>query len=148
MSESEKSVVVKKRGQPYTAAEKRRIKELYIANLLKNGGLKTAARKAAGTVDFNTLENWKRHDPKFAEAEAEAVEQGCEALGDFIESKLMERVKNDDTTAIIFALKTKYKSRGYTERSEVAAEVSARGLEIVVQDSETAENLRRIKEGL
>lgn len=146
MSESEKSIILKKRGQPYTAAEKKRIKELYIANLLKNGGLKTAARKASGTVDFYTLEKWKQQDSKFARAEAEAIEQGCEAAGDFVESKLMEQVRNNDTTAIIFALKTKYKSRGYTEKTEIAAEVASRGFEVVVRDSETAENLKKIQE--
>ena len=48
----------------------------------------------------------------------EAVEELKEATGDFVESKLLKRINNDDTTGIIFYCKTKLKSRGYIERNE------------------------------
>ena len=37
---------------------------------------------------------------------------------DFVESKLMKAIDDGNLTAIIFFLKTRGKSRGYSERSE------------------------------
>ena len=42
-----------------------------------------------------------------------------EKLNDLTEMKLIENIKNGDTTAIIFRLKTRAKSRGYVERHDV-----------------------------
>jgi len=61
--------------------------------------------------------NWIQNDPKFAQAIKEVEPQ--EVFLDFIENKLVERINEGDTTAIIFALKTQGKKRGYVERQEV-----------------------------
>lgn len=141
-----KSNALKKRGQKYTAAERKRTKALYLEALVRSGGLKTQALKNAGSLTFDTVQQWKDRDPDFAAAEAIAIERGCEQFGDFVEAKLMDRISQGDTTAIIFALKTKYKKRGYIEKTEVAAEVTGKGFEIVVRDERTADELRRLKD--
>ena len=56
--------------------------------------------------------NWMDKDPEFAEA----VEEVNEANVDFVESALLQKINDGDTTTIIFYLKTKGKSRGYVEK--------------------------------
>ncbi len=51
---------------------------------------------------------------------AEAMHHQKEKRIDFAEGKLWQNINNNDTTAIIFFLKTQAKSRGYVERQEVS----------------------------
>ena len=76
----------------------------------------TMAAKIAG-IDRKTYYNWIEADPEF-KAAIEAVEPN-EVFVDFAENALIKRIQGGDTTAIIFALKTKGKKRGYVERQEV-----------------------------
>lgn len=135
----------KKRGQSYTDAEKARVKEVYLEALRKNGGLKTAALATAGGLVFDTLVLWREKDPAFAEAERQALERGGEAFGDLVEGKLMQRINEGDTTAIIFALKTRFRSRGYTEHSEINAAVQAQPI-VIETTPKGAEALKKIME--
>lgn len=66
----------------------------------------------------NTLVKWvDEEDLK------DVVVQARNARLDFAESKLDQNIKNGDTTAIIFLLKTLGKERGYVERQESKIEV-------------------------
>ena len=58
---------------------------------------------------------WLEDDPSFAEA-VEAIRQ--EQI-DTVESALLNKIEDGDTTAVIFYLKTKGKERGYTDRTEL-----------------------------
>ena len=58
---------------------------------------------------------WLEDDPSFAEA-VEAIRQ--EQI-DTVESALLNKIEDGDTTAVIFYLKTKGKERGYSERTEL-----------------------------
>ena len=49
----------------------------------------------------------------------QAVTDAREAMIDMAEGKLYQNIANNDTTSIIFFLKTQAKSRGYVERQEV-----------------------------
>ena len=64
---------------------------------------------------------WKKKDEKFAKE----VNDIYEGLIDFAESKLMQKIKDDDTTALLFFLKTKAKHRGYAEKPEMSVNVNA-----------------------
>ena len=59
--------------------------------------------------------NWMENDLAFAE-EVEAIRQ--EQI-DTVESALLNKIEDGDTTAVIFYLKTKGKERGYSERTEL-----------------------------
>ena len=52
---------------------------------------------------------------RFATAQT-AIEDEREKRHDFVESKLMKAIDNDNITAMIFYLKTQCKDRGYVER--------------------------------
>tara|TARA_R110001632_G_scaffold169400_1_gene288337 strand:- start:878 stop:1249 length:372 start_codon:yes stop_codon:yes gene_type:complete len=68
-------------------------------------------------LDRSTYYRWLKDDEDF-KIEIESVEPK-ELFLDFTESKLVEKISGGDTTAIIFTLKTKGKSRGYIERKEI-----------------------------
>lgn len=68
-------------------------------------------------MDRLTYYRWMKDDPVFKEA-IETSEPD-EHFADFLEEALKERIKAKDTTAIIFALKSKARKRGYAEKMEV-----------------------------
>lgn len=63
-----------------------------------------------------TLWKWLKKNPKIREM----IDQENEGFIDFTEHQLIKRIKDGDTTAIIYALKTKGKHRGWAERLELA----------------------------
>lgn len=71
-------------------------------------------------IDRSTYYRWLENDPGFSRA----VEEAREEKIDFIEDQLLERISSGDTTAIIFALKTLAKHRGYVERQEIVGPVT------------------------
>lgn len=75
-------------------------------------GIVASACEKAG-IARRTVYNWKQEDPEFAKAMAEVEESQI----DFVEGKLMSLVDSGDATATIFYLKTKGRSRGYSEKT-------------------------------
>ena len=63
-------------------------------------------------VSRSTYYRWYKEDAAFAER----VDEISEEQLDFVEGKLLKSIKEGDTTAIIFYLKTKGKKRGYSEK--------------------------------
>jgi hypothetical protein len=94
-------------------------KRTLLAALEQCGGNISEACKAAKTAR-STFYEWLHTDEGFSE-QVEAIR---ESLVDFAESKLMGLIAAGDTTAIIFFLKTRGKSRGYSERMEVEHSVN------------------------
>lgn len=100
------------------------------SNILK-GNLLEALEKSLGVVttackivDCNrsTFYKYYNNDSNFRES----VDELQNLTLDFAESQLHKQIKDGNTTATIFYLKTKGKRRGYIERKEVevTAEIS------------------------
>ena len=89
-------------------------KEVFLKCLHNNLGHISNACKSAN-IGRKTYYRWIEKDKKFKEQ----VDNVGEALVDHVESKLLEKINDLDTTSIIFFLKCKAKSRGYTERTEI-----------------------------
>lgn len=91
-------------------------KKVFLDAYAKSYGNITKSCKAAD-IARQTYYNWLDNDPEFSE-QVNSIEPAEQFL-DFLETKLVERINEGDTTAVIFALKTKGKKRGYIEKTEV-----------------------------
>jgi transposase-like protein len=89
-------------------------KEALIDAMEKSLGIVTKACKAVD-VQRSTYYKWLKEDEEFKKA----IDSIQDVALDFVESKLHEQIKDNNTPATIFYLKTKGKGRGYIERSEV-----------------------------
>ena len=89
-------------------------KEDLIKALSQTSGIISAACKAAN-VSRMTYYRYYDEDPDFKE-KADDVK---EMQKDFAESLILKKMKEGDTTMIIFYAKTQMKDRGYTERKEI-----------------------------
>lgn len=89
-------------------------KQAFLEKMKATLGNITASCEA---VDINrcTYYKWINKDPKFKEE----IDNLAEMSIDFAESQLKKQIKDGDTTATIFYLKTKGRRRGYSERVEI-----------------------------
>jgi len=72
-------------------------------------------------ISRQTYYDWIRDDKKFAERCNEVTE----GLIDLAETALLGKIKEGETTALIFFLKTKGKHRGYSEQIDVDVNVNS-----------------------
>ena len=84
-----------------------------ISAIEGSGGIKTII---AQTLDCsrNTVDEYLRRYP----SAQKAYEDECEKTGDVVESQILKKCKEGDTTMLIFFAKTRLKNRGYSERQE------------------------------
>lgn len=73
----------------------------------------TNACEAAG-ISRQTFYNWLEEHPKFAVK----INNAQESFKDWVESKIVRAINNDDKQVLMFYAKTKLKDRGYIERVE------------------------------
>ena len=85
-----------------------------IEALEKSLGVVTTACKKVG-INRTTFYKYLKEDEQFAK-DVQDIEN---IALDFAESQLHKQISEGNTTATIFLLKTKGKSRGYVERSEI-----------------------------
>ena len=88
-------------------------KKAMIEALTEARGIVSTACVKAG-VGRRTHYQWLKKDPEYKEA----VDDLHDVVLDFAEDALHRLIKNGDTTATIFLLKTLGKRRGYIERTE------------------------------
>ncbi len=88
-------------------------KDEFLKHLAESQGIVSYACEKVGISRF-TAYNWKKQFKNFSDKWDEITEKTI----DIVESKLLSKIRNEDTTAIIFYLKTKGKSRGYVEQVE------------------------------
>lgn len=102
-------------------------KKVFLSEYLKNNCNVSAAAEATG-INRVTYYKWLKTDAKFAEQ----IQETTEHLYDEVEKALLQRIKEKDTTAIIFFCKTKMKNRGYVEKQQldVKADVTEKILTI------------------
>lgn len=93
---------------------KKDLKEKVLEFLEGNCGVIAPTCRGAHITRY-TFYAWVKEDKEFADR----VKQIQESAVDFVESKLYEKIKEGDTTAIIFYLKTKGKQRGYSEKQDI-----------------------------
>lgn len=91
-----------------------REKEALLTALAANSGIVASACRAAN-VSRMTYYRYYNEDPDFKE-KADDVK---ELQKDFAESLILKKMKEGDTTMIIFYAKTQMKGRGYVERKEI-----------------------------
>ena len=90
------------------------LKKAMLQALEKALGIVTIAAKEVG-INRSTHYEWLKTDPEYKQA----VEDLDDIVIDFGESQLHKQVKEGNTTATIFLLKTKGKKRGYIEGQEL-----------------------------
>lgn len=107
-------------------------KRAMLDALEKSLGVVTAACKAAG-IGRTTHYLWMQEDAEYRAA----VEGLSDVALDFAESQLHKQIKEGNSTATIFFLKTKGKKRGYIERQEVeVASGKMFQIEVLGEDSD------------
>jgi len=89
-------------------------KEIFLKALDDSHGIISTACESSN-IGRQTYYYWINSDEKFKKK----VDDILETQIDFVENKLINQIDNNDTTAIIFYLKTKAKNRGYVERNEI-----------------------------
>lgn len=89
-----------------------------------------------------TYYRWRKDDEAFAEACDEAIEQSGSMVSDLAESQLINAIKNQSMTAIMFWLK--HHHRAYRTRVEVDARIEAIQQELTPEQVETVSQALRL----
>lgn len=101
-------------ARPYTAEERKQIKEEFLRAYEESMGLQyVSARRAGVTVD--TVNAWRKKDKKFDAA----IKEIDENTADMVVGKLMENIMNGDRASLFFWLKCR---RHWSETHKVEVE--------------------------
>lgn len=107
-------------------------KQKLLELLTKNPIVEVACKNSG--VPRSTYYRWHKEDEKFALACDEVIELSASRITDMAESQLINAIKDQNMTAIIFWLKHHHKS--YKTRIEVDARVQAVQQELTPEQAE------------
>lgn len=85
----------------------------FLKALAASAGNISRACRLVG-IDRTNYYKWRKNE-EFKEAAHDVIEE----VIDFAESSLIQQIKEKNTAATIFFLKTRAKDRGYTEKTEI-----------------------------
>jgi hypothetical protein len=110
-------------------------KEAFIEAYKKTFGNITESCKACDIKGRITYYRWLEGDAEFKEAIDNIEPDEC--FIDFAEDALIKKIKDGDTTAIIYALKSKGKKRGWGESSAIEHSYK-NGFDIIYEDANSS----------
>jgi len=113
----------------------------FLEHLEKNAGLYAITCKQLG-VQRTVFFQWKNRLPEFAEK----VDEINERMIEYVQSKLLENVRNNDIVAIKFWLKAKAKNQGFGDDTTLEINNIQPILNITVSDEETKNDLTKLLE--
>ncbi|MBO4234076.1 hypothetical protein FO675_07140 [Riemerella anatipestifer] len=119
MDKSKKKIKVAKAEGMTTEEKILHNKELLLSCLKDTLGIVNSACIKAG-IARDTYYRWYRADKEFRRRADDITETQI----DVAEASLLRKIKDGDTTSIIFYLKTRGKDRGYMEKQIIEAEVN------------------------
>lgn len=94
------------------------------------GNVSLAVEKVG--LSRTTFYNYMKEDEEFRKACNDIDERNL----DFAESQLLKQIRDDNTTSLIFYLKTKGKNRGYVERQELTGKDGVKVFDVKIIDGE------------
>jgi transposase-like protein len=102
-----------------------------LIDVFKKKGANISATCNAMNISRQTFYRWLKESPELMQE----VEDSKEALIDNVETKLLSSINEGNIQAILFYLRTKGKSRGYVERSEITGADGQRLFNVQIIDS-------------
>lgn len=99
----------------------KKLKQLAIEQLNKTPIIQVVCEKIG--LPRTTLYRWKEKDEKFAEEVDKAMCEGRHLINDFAESQLLNAIKNNNLTAIIYWLNHNHKN--YANKLEINGKLKA-----------------------
>lgn len=98
-----------------------------IVDMYAKKGGNISATCTALNINRSTFYRYLKNRPQLKQQ----LDDVIEALYDNVESKILQKINEGDTTMIIFFAKTKMKNRGYIETKEIKLDEDA-GIEIII----------------
>ena len=115
------------KNKPYKIKDKQ--KELVLNALSESMGILKPALKAV-SLDRSTFNTYYNNDPLFAKRVDEIREESI----DYVEMQLLKQIKDGGAAQTIFFLKTKGKSRGYIETTEMNMNLETVKIKYIMPD--------------